>query len=103
MSNCSPSRWQYHIWDTVNTDLANDEDYSPTVNGQYTWPLEGETGYYKTLYAGPLPPLECSSSVPPQTQLAGCFSDNSRNRLLDSDSLVLGEIGRDGMTGEVSH
>lgn len=95
-------RWQYHIWDTVNTNLADVEEYSPTVNGQYTWPLQGETGYYKTLYAGPLPPLECSSSVPSRTELVGCFADDSRNRLFDSDALVLGEVGRDGMTGKVS-
>ncbi|CAM9274851.1 unnamed protein product [Laminaria digitata] len=92
---------EFHIWDTVNTDFKDIEEYSPTVNGQYTWPLEGETGYYKTLYAGPLPPLECSSSAPSRTAVVGCFADSSRNRLLDSEPLVLGEMGRDGMSPQV--
>ena len=97
-----PRNYQFHIWDTVNTNLADDEAYSPTVPGVYTWPLEGETGYYKTLHAGPLPPLECSSNAPFGTVFAGCFQDSSNNRLLDSDSMTLEEMGPDGMTNQVT-
>lgn len=92
---------EFHIWDTVNTNLADDEAYSPTVPGTYTWPLVGETGYYKTLYAGPLPPLECSPTAPPGTESAGCFEDSSNNRLLDSDSMTLEEMGPSGMTNQI--
>ena len=94
--------FQYHIWDTVNTELQDDEAYSPTIPGVYTWPIEGETGYYSVLYAGPLPPLECSSSVPSGTEYEGCFVDSSSSRLFDSDSVVLAEQGPDGMTTQAS-
>ena len=85
----------------MNTYLADDEEYSPTVPGQYTWPLANATGYYKAIYAGPLPPLKCDSSVPSGTQYQGCFVDARDDRLLDTDKLVLMEQGPDGMTGEV--
>ena len=85
----------------MNTNLVDDEAYSPTVPGTYTWPLEGETGYYKTLYAGPLPPLLCASSVASGTEYVGCFEDSSNDRLLDSDSLTLEEMGPDGMSNQV--
>ena len=92
---------QYHIWDTVNTYLADEEEYSPTVPGTYTWPLATSTGYYSTMYAGPLPPIECDDSVPSGTELVGCFTDSRNDRLINSDSYVLLEMGDDGMTPEV--
>lgn len=95
--------WQYPIWDTVTTDLAIDERYSPTVPGKYTWPLEGITGYYSTIVAGPLPPLDCASSVPVGTRLVGCFADSKADRLLNSNTTVRAERGQGGMTAEVIH
>ena len=93
---------QYPIWDTVNTDLADDYDYSPTVPGNYTWPLEGATGCYRTIIAGPLPPIQCQLGDPAGTELVGCFADSSSNRLFNSDSLVLNQRGPDGMTAPVT-
>lgn len=94
--------WQYLIWDTVNTDLASDEDYSPTVPGEYTWPLEGDTGYYSTIIAGPIPPLDCGTSAPAGTTLVGCFADSGEDRLLNLDTLVRAEYGPSGMTAKVT-
>lgn len=85
----------------MNTDLSSDGDYSPTVPGEYTWPLGGTTGYYGTFIAGPLPPLDCSSSVPAGTDLVGCFVDSSTDRLLNSDALVRSKRGPGGMTAQV--
>lgn len=95
--------WQYPLWDTVNTDLANDQEYSPTVPGEYTWPLEGTTGYYGVIFAGALPPLDCTyyNSVPDGIVLVGCFSDSSKNRLLSSSALVQSTRGPGGMTAQV--
>lgn len=91
---------QFHIWDTFNTDhgLHDVEAYAPTTPGTYTWPLEGETGFYKTIIAGPLPPLQCASSIPAGTQFVGCFEGG----LLTFDTMTLGDIGRDGMTAQVN-
>lgn len=94
--------FQYHIWDTVNTYLADDEAYSPTVPGKYTWPLPREIGYYSVLYAGPLPPIQCDSSTPAGTTYKGCYKDSKGDRLFDSEAYVLAEMGRDGMTLQVS-
>lgn len=85
----------------MDTDLASDEAYSPTVPGEYTWPLQGVTGYYSTIIAGALPPLDCASSVPAGTALLGCFADSSADRLLDSDLLVRAKQGPGGMTAKV--
>lgn len=85
----------------MNTELNDDEAYSPTTQGVYTWPIEGETGYYAVLYAGPLPPLQCSSSVPPGTRYEGCFVDSSSSRLFNSPYLELPEQGPNGMTTQV--
>lgn len=81
--------------------MQYDERYSPTQPGFYTWPLKEETGYYKTLYAGPLPPLECSSSVPSGTTYKGCFADSSSARLFKSDSIKRPDQGTGGMTTQV--
>ena len=89
---------QYHIWDTVNTALASNEDYSPTAPGHYTWPLEDAVGFYGTIIAGA---LGCASSVPTGTELVGCFNDSHTNRLLNADALVLQKKGPDGMTPQV--
>lgn len=85
----------------MNTDLASDEDYSPTVPGEYTWPLQGVTGYYSTILAGALPPLDCASGVPAGTALVGCFADSSADRLFNSDVLVRARRGPGGMTAKV--
>lgn len=97
---CLVNALQFHIWDTFNDDhgLHNNEAYAPKAKGTYTWPLEGETGFYKTIIAGPLPPLQCESSVPDDTEYVGCFKAG----LLASASLVLGKIGPDGMTAQVN-
>ena len=94
-------RWQYHIWDTVNTELASDEEYSPTVPGEYTWPFEGATDYYSALIAGPLPPYDCASSAPAGTELVGCFTDSASDRLLNSNAFALNKRGPGGMTAQV--
>lgn len=93
--------WQFNVWDTVNTGLSSNEDYSPTVPGEYTWPLEGTTGYYGAIIAGPSPPLECVSGVPAGTTLVGCFNDSIADRLLGSAELVLNTRGPGGMTAQV--
>lgn len=85
----------------MNSDLFSDSDYSPTVPGQYTWPLEDTIGYYGTFLAGPLPPLACASSVPSGTKLVGCSTDSILNRLLNSDALGLDAVGSGGMTAQV--
>lgn len=94
--------FQYHLWDTANTELASDEYYSPTVPGEYTWPLEEATGYYGTFFSGPLPPLQCPSNVPSGTELVGCFTDSSLTPLISPDTLVLSEVGPGGMTAQVN-
>eukprot|EP00904_Undaria_pinnatifida_P009040 jgi/Undpi1/5266/HiC_scaffold_2.g00547.m1 len=92
---------EFNVWDTVNTGLSSNEDYSPTVPGEYTWPLEGTTGYYGAIIAGPSPPLECVSGVPAGTTLVGCFNDSIADRLLGSAELVLNTRGPGGMTAQV--
>lgn len=93
--------WQYHIWNTLFSHLAEDPEYAPNEPGEYTWPLEDAKGYYKTFYAGPLPPLECENSLPSGTELVGCFEDSDDDRLLGSDTYVLSVLGEDGMTAQV--
>ena len=94
--------WQYHLWNTLFSHLAEDPEYAPTEPGEYTWPLEGATGYYKTFYAGPLPPTVCENSLPSGTELVGCFEDSEDDRLLGSDTYVLSVLGEDGMTAQVN-
>lgn len=88
------------MWDTADSDLADDEDYSPKAPGIYAWPIKGERGYYKSLYAGPLPPVECEDTVPRDTEYVGCYSDSPSRRMFREDETVM-EKGRDGMTVEV--
>lgn len=93
---------QYHIWDSFESDVANDEAYSPTIPGNYTWPLESAAGYYRTFYAGLLPPVACESALPAGTELVGCFNnDSSSEPLLNSGYYVLSELGSDGMSPQV--
>lgn len=65
---------QYPIWNTVSTELRDDPEYSPTDPGTYTWPIAGETSFYSTLYAGPLPPIMCPDSIPAGTVYRGCYA-----------------------------
>lgn len=88
------------MWDTDDTDLSYDEDYCPKAPGVYTWPIKGETGYYKDLYAGPLPPVKCENKTPPDTEYVGCYSDSPSMRLFHEGKRVM-KKGRDGMTNEV--
>eukprot|EP00904_Undaria_pinnatifida_P009184 jgi/Undpi1/5396/HiC_scaffold_2.g00677.m1 len=92
---------EYHLWNTLFSHLAEDPEYAPTEPGEYTWPLEGATGYYKTFYAGPLPPTVCENSLPSGTELVGCFEDSEDDRLLGSDTYVLSVLGEDGMTAQI--
>lgn len=94
---------QYHIWDTVNTDLAQDEDYSPTYTGYYKWPLVGATGYYKTLYSGPLPPDECyfRRSIPAGTEYTGCYENPTGSPLFGHKVGERKVQGPHGMTIQV--
>lgn len=93
---------QYHIWDTVSTAFADIEEYSPTVPGVYTWPFSGAQGFYSSLYAGPLPPIQCSSSVPSGTVYKGCYADSSTGRTFKQDSIDLDtRESSTGMTPQV--
>lgn len=89
---------QYPIWDTVSTDLKDDERYSPTIQGVYTWPLQGETGFYRTLFAGgPLAPAECFDKAPYGTVYKGCYAGG----IFHHGWYRSPEKGPDGMTPEV--
>lgn len=91
---------QYAMWDTDDSDLAYSEDYHPKAPGVYTWPIKGETGYYKAFHAVPLPPVECEDSKPRDTEYVGCYADSSSRPVFSKDKKVL-KKGRDGMTNEV--
>lgn len=91
---------EYHIWDTVNTNLKDVEAYAPTVPGVYTWPLPGAEGYYSKLLSGPLPPLQCTDYAPAGTKYEGCYADSSRSRVLKAKSTSLPVQGEDGMTNQ---
>lgn len=94
--------WQYELWRTVYRGSANDEyRISPRVPGEYTWPVERAMGYYGRIIAGPLPPLECGSTIPTRNTLVGCFADSKTDRLLNSDTLVVIPRGPGGMTAKV--
>lgn len=88
---------QYPIWDTVSTDLKDDERYSPTIQGVYTWPLPEETGFYRSLYAGPLTPTECFDKAPHGTVYRGCYAGG----IFKHGEYRSPEKGPDGMTPEV--
>lgn len=92
---------QYHIWDTVNTYLKSDVDYSPVSPGNYKWPLDSATGFYKNIYAGPLPPLECEDPIPEGYVLVGCYEDSSKNRLFSKGPITYVEKGDNGLTPSV--
>ena len=93
---------QYELWRTVYSGFEIDENrLSPRAAGEYTWPMEGATGYYGIFIAGPTPPLECKLRAPAGTKLVGCFADSKRNRLLNSDSLIINYRGTGGMTPQV--
>ena len=86
----------------MNTYLADDPAYSPTSPGTYSWPLDGETGYYSTIYAGPLPPTECPGSVPAGVVYKDCYRDSASARVFNSKPvLVKPEMGKKGMTIDV--
>ena len=89
------------IWDTAHSHLAYDDLYSPKAPGIYTWPLDGETGFYKTLHAGPLPPLECMDKAPDGTEYKGCYWDRSSKRTFTGGYHVQPTKGKNGMTAEV--
>lgn len=95
---------QYHIWDTVNTDLADDIRYSPKVPGTYTWPRSDAVGYYKNIYAGPLPIFECDTSTPSGTvKLDECYITRlPPNEVFTQDYLELPVQGENGMSPQVS-
>lgn len=95
--------WQYELWRSVYSGSPRDKDrISPTVPGQYTWPIEGAMGYYGDIIAGPLPPLDCEPPVSARHVLLGCFADSKLNRLLNTDALELIARGPGGMTEKVS-
>lgn len=96
------SAWQYEMWRTVYSGSVSDEyRLSPREPGEYTWPLHGATGYYSTIFAGPLPPLECQSTVPDGYFVVGCFADSKKDRLLNTEFLEVITRGPDGMTAKV--
>lgn len=106
-----PPPCQYAIWDSLNTSLADDERYSPSSPGVYTWPLHGEKGFYRTLQAGPLPPIKCEdTSHVAGLEHQGCFADDTLSELPHDNKMMMMMIQREmvlpkgpmGMTVEVS-
>lgn len=96
-----PRHVQYPIWDTVDTHLASDERYSPRTAGIYTWPIEGEAGFYGTLYIGWNGPNHCEGASLPSVTYEGCFSRTSGKQPFKRETLQLPTKGDHGMTAEV--
>lgn len=96
---------QYPIWDPVYDDLADDKRYSPQAPGVYTWPLDGEEGFYSKLYVGRDGPTTCGSvGLPYGVGYEGCFSTESSWVIFEPEgALRLPKKGAAGMTIEVSH
>lgn len=92
------------IWDTIdNDDLAKDDRYSPSDPGLYTWPIEGEEGFYSMLYVGRYGPSCESEALPPGVTYKGCFSNETPSRFFNKHTMQLPTKGHAGMTVEVSH
>lgn len=92
---------QYRIWDTEDTELASEEEFSPRFPGSYVWPVPGSEGFYGVLRAGVMPPLQCGRNSPSGLEYRGCFSNHSLNLGSAWDLLELPR-GHSGMTVGVS-
>lgn len=92
---------QYRIWDTDGTELASREEFSPRHPGTYVWPMPEAEGFYSVLQAGPMPPVECESTLPSDVEYVGCFEDHALDLASVSETLELSKEDQ-GMTVEVS-